>query len=142
MQLCMAGSRKTMYLFPAETTLGWRIIRMVSMKQGLEQERSGAWRRVLEGITGELIGFQLMAAKPERVDKDLPSLRSSASITSSEMVLNCGRSRTAGLCEDKRMERVAQGRMPEDQIERVQRKVMVFRNLGAAKKDILRVWPI
>lgn len=128
-------------LYPAETVLGWRIIRRVSLDKGLEHEQRGVWRRVLDPVTLELIGFQMIAAKVERGDRDLPTTRSCAAIPAREMELNAQRSRTAGMSEDRRQERAAAGRRPEDAIERVQCKVMVYPHINGAPGDILRVWP-
>lgn len=144
--------RKTVKLYAAETTLGWRVVREVPLQQGLQKEAAGAWRRVLDPITRELDGFQLIAVKVERVDKDLSSIQSSSSISGpsrrdtpqklSEMEINAGqRSSTARLNEEEREERAAAGRAPEDRAERVQAKVAIYAHMGAAKGDILRVWP-
>jgi len=48
-------------LFPANTSQGWRVIRMVTTQQGETQEAKGKWRRVTDANTGNLIGFQLLA---------------------------------------------------------------------------------
>jgi hypothetical protein len=144
--------RKTIKLYAAETTLGWRVVREVPLEQGLQKESAGAWRRVLDPITHELAGFQLISGKAERIDKDLSSIQSSSSISGpsrrdtpqklSEMEINAGqRSSTVWLNEEEREERAAAGRPPEDRAERVQAKVAVYAHLGAAKGDILRVWP-
>jgi hypothetical protein len=141
MAACIASSRKKYFLYPAETTLGWRVVRMVSLDQGLKKEAEGCWRRVLDPITLGLIGFQLVAAKAERVDRDVPSIHSAAAITAREMELNVSRSRTAGLNEEARDERVAAGFAPEDAAERVQCKVIVYPYVNGERGDILRVWP-
>jgi hypothetical protein len=140
---------KRVYLFPANTTLGWRVIRMVTMEQALKHEAKGKWRRVYDANTNALIGFQLIAAEASRVDRDLPSMPSSASITGpsrkdtpqkvSEMEINADwvKSRTAGLPEDLRLEM----HLPEDRVERVQQKVAVWPHVGPNKGDILVAWP-
>ena len=129
---------KKVCLFPANTTLGWRVIRMVTVEQGEMHEARANWRRVYDSITGELIGFQLIAPEASRYDKDLPSMPSSASISKSEMQINAeSTSLTAGLAEDMRLEL----KVPEDHTERVQAKVRVWPHVGAKKGDVLVAWP-
>lgn len=141
MTACVANSRKKYFLYPAETSLGWRVVRMVSLEQGLRKEADGCWRRVLDETTRNLIGFQLIAIRSERGDRDLPTMRSSAAISKSDMELNVARSRTAGMDEEHRLEREAAGRLPEDRVERVQCKVIVYPYVNGKRGDILRVWP-
>jgi len=129
---------RKVYLFPSNTTLGWRVIRMVSMAEAEKREALGAYRRVYDGVSGDLVGFQLISPDASRVDRDLPSMHSSASISTSEMKLNAeAKSFTAGMPEDLRLER----RIPEDRVERVQRKVAVWPHVSSAKGGILAAWP-
>ena len=130
-----------MLLFGATTTLGWRVVRMVSFAEGEKRAGRGSVRRVYDEVTNEHIGYQLVSSHEQRGDRDLRSQPSTASISMREMQLNAERSRTVGLTEERRMERVALGLAPEDLVERVQCKVRVFPHIGAAKRDILRVWP-
>ncbi len=77
--------------------------------------------------TGNHVGYQVLANLTK--DEDLPSGASSSSITASECELNCGKSRTVGLPEDKRISRrTRMGRAlpPEDAVERAQAKVRMW----------------
>jgi hypothetical protein len=130
-------------LYGANTTLGWRILRTIYPREGERGVERGTMREVYDQINGHLIGYQVLGASQQRGDQDLPSTPSAASISFSEMQINAGtafekgKSHTAGLPEHRRTER----HIPEDRIERVQRKVSVFARVGAAKGDILRAWP-
>lgn len=135
-------------LFPAETSLGWRVIKRVPLALGLRKEAQGKWRRVLDETTRSLIGFQIISTSVERGDRDVPSIHSSAAISRAEMEINAmsqvfadARSRTAGMSEDHRKEREAIGGLAEDRAERVQCKVIVYPYVNGKKGDILRVWP-
>ena len=130
-----------LYLYHVNTTLGWRILRRMRFAEGEKKVAQGTMRRVLDGM-GNHLGYQFVGPGESRGDVDMPSLHSSASISLQEMKINAeGRSATAGLPVHMRDERVAAGRTPEDRVERIQRKVQVFPLIGAAKGDILRVWP-
>ena len=121
-----AASRKRFYLYGARTTLGWRVVRMVSQEKGYAMEARGVWRRVHESGSGQLIGFQLMSTELTRGDEDILSVHSAAAISRSEMgvvagtAFHDGTSRTYRLDEPRRIERMLRGRPPEDRIERVQ----------------------
>ena len=128
-------------LFGAERSAGVRVIRMVSLEEGLKAEARGAWRRKYDPMTRMLIGFELLGSAEQAGDRDLKSLHSSASISRREMELNVERSRTAGLTEERRLERAANHQLPEDQVERVQCKVLVYPVINGKSGDILRVWP-
>jgi len=131
------STRKQFFVYHSENVLGWRMIRMTDMARGDAQVMAGNWRRVYETLTGMLIGFQVVQASTARGEYDMPSIPTPAAMSAREMELNCARSRTAGLSEDQR----AELRFPEDKIERVQAKVRVYAQIGAARGDILRVWP-
>jgi hypothetical protein len=143
------ATRKNVKLFPSyPEKKGWRVARLVSYEQAERKEDEGSWRRLNDPLTGALIGFEIIAVNDTAGDEDVRSMRSSASISSSEMEVNAGarffrgdRSRTVGSSEDRRAELAAMGRAPEDRAERVQAKVAVYAHVGAAKGDILRVWP-
>ena len=113
-------------VYPAETSLGWRVIRHVSAQEAGEKLASGEWREVLDE-QGNFWGCQVLATFSK--DQDLPSGASSSSITVNECFLNAGlggRSRTAGMPEEKRISRrSAEGKAlpPEDAIERAREKV-------------------
>jgi hypothetical protein len=139
----MSGSkltRKRFYLYPSETSLGWRMIRMVSAVEGDSKVNAGEWRRVLDPISHLHIGYQLCAPEMSRGDYEMPSMFSPAAISAAEMQVNAGLhggSRTAHLSEDRRLER----RVVEDRVERTRAKVLVWPRVGPARGDILRVWP-
>jgi hypothetical protein len=112
-------------LFPARTTLGWRVIRRVSFCEGETRVRTGDWRRVLDSVSRDHVGYQVCAPEMSRGDYEIPSAFSPASITAREAQINAGlmgESRTARLSEDKRAER----RVMEDRVERVRAKVVEF----------------
>jgi hypothetical protein len=141
MEVGYATTNKDLHLYSAETVLGWRVVRRVSLAQGLKKEEAGVWRRVLEAGTGQLMGFQMVGSNAARVDRDIPTIHSSAAITAREMGLNVEHSRTMGMDEERRDERVAAGLAPEDAAERVQCKVMVYPYVNGRPGDIVRVWP-
>lgn len=131
-------------LYGANTTLGWRILRTIYPREGERGVERGTMREVHDSITGHLLGYQVLGANEQRGDQDLASQPSTAAISRSEMEINAfarfedGKSHTAGLSEDRRAAR----RVPEDRVERVQQKVLMFeRRIGPAKGDVLRVWP-
>ena len=116
------STRKSFFLYHSETTLGWRVIRMVEFARGDREVARGNWRPVDDPVTGQQIGFQVLSASTARGDHDVPSMHTAAAITAREMVMNCERSRTFGLSEDQR----AELRFPEDRIERVQMKIRAW----------------
>jgi hypothetical protein len=132
-------------VFPADTTLGWRVIRMVSVQVALGKLALGVWREVHDEH-GNFQGCQVLATV--KSDSELPSGASSTSITVNECELNAGlggRSRTAGLPEDKRISRFRttdHGILPlppEDAIERAQAKVKEWTKPHSDKA--VRVYP-
>jgi hypothetical protein len=133
--------RKDMMLFPSDVAAGWRVIRMVSRLEGELKVNEGVWRHRFDPNTTQLIGYQILGSEALRGDLDLASLPSTPAIAVWEMELNAERSRTAGLPDIRRQERVAAHLPPEDEVERVQAKVFVFPRIGAARGDILRVLP-
>ena len=128
-----------MKVFPAEG--GFRVLTRANAQMGAQHEKLGIWRREYDPTTGEWIGYRVIGEEARKVDADLRSMRSTAAISANEMEINLARSRTFGLCEQDRLQRVARGQQPEDRAERVQAKVRVYAVIGAAKGDILRVWP-
>jgi hypothetical protein len=143
----MSEGRKSFHVYHSETVLGWRIIRKISFDAGESKVAQGVWRRVNDEL-GNHIGYQILSAAAHRVDLDLPSRPQPVSITAAQSELNAytvftdGSSRTAGMTEERRMERAARGLDPEDEVERLQMKISVFKKLGAARGDIIRVWPL
>ena len=97
---------------------------------------------------GRFEGYNLVEAPP-RTDESLPSLLSTASISSREVLANAGvlgRSRTAGLREDERLTRrhpVTGHRLPaEDFVERAQAKVKLWTEPAPGRGDrAVRVYP-
>jgi len=135
-------------LYPAETLLGWRVIRNVSYAQGEEMVVQGKWREVYDEH-GNHIGYQMRPSRSD--DLEILSRSSSSGIVRSEMEINAGRvfskgkSHTAGMSEARRMIRTnrdtGKALPPEDRIERVTSKVRVWPDVEACANDILRVWP-
>jgi hypothetical protein len=125
-----SGSQ-TLIVFSDETTLGWRVLRRISVAEYQRRKSRGEMRPVFDE-SGNLIGCQ-----PIKVfDQHLTTRSTPAAIIPREVVLLAGtafrdgRSRTAGLTEQKRMERASRvhprtGKLlpPEDAIERVEEKV-------------------
>lgn len=113
-------------LYPAETSLGWRVIGTTTRERGLEKLAGGEWREVFDEHHN-FWGYQILANFKK--DEDLPSGASSSSITVSECCLNAGlggRSHTSGMPEEKRISRRSEeGKAlpPEDAIERAIEKI-------------------
>jgi hypothetical protein len=123
------SSERSIAVYPADTSLGWRVIRMVSPNVALGKLALGVWREVFDEHRN-FVGCQVL--QTVKTDSELPSGASSTSITVNECELNAGlggKSRTAGMPEDKRLSRfrtTANGILPlppEDAIERAQAKV-------------------
>jgi hypothetical protein len=129
-------ARKTLFLYGSNVNLGWRVVRMISLDEGLRREARGTYRRVYDGMTNALLGFQLV----ETVRGDQDAIRSQhtpAAISAAEMQTNAGldgKSLTAGLPEDLRLER----KVPEDHVERVQEKVRVYPFIKPKSTPIVR----
>lgn len=126
-------------VFPAE---GRRTIRLSTVADADIYEKLGVWRREYDPQTGELVGFRLVGAEVNKVDGDLRSVQTSASITEGEMQMNVCRSRTFGLREEARLTRIKDGELPEDEVERCQAKIRVYPFVGAAKGAVLEAWPL
>ncbi|UWZ84639.1 hypothetical protein [Occallatibacter riparius] len=120
---------------------GFRVIQRTSLANAQLYEALKIWRREYDTVTGAHIGFRVIGAESKKVDSDLRSIQTAAAIDSAEMELNVERSCTAGLPEVLRLKRAKEGRLPEDEVERVQAKIAVYPHVGAAQGDILRVWP-
>ena len=65
-----------------------------------------------------------------------------AAMDADQSELNVGVSATRGLTELRRLERAQTTGGMEDLVERIQAKVRIYRNVGSARGDILRVWPL
>jgi hypothetical protein len=120
---------------------GDRIIRRTDLATAELHEAMGSWRREYDTASGFLKGFRVIGVELRREDSDLCTMHSTAAISANEMQVNVERSRTHGMRELQRLERAKAGRLPEDQVERVQAKVRVYAVIMPAKGDILRVWP-
>jgi hypothetical protein len=134
-------NRKQGYpLFSSESEQTCRIVRRVSLDEAEKCVALGVWERRYDTYSGELMGFRLCALR--RDDSELDSAgHTPAAISFQEMQTNLEYSYTSGLPEFERLKREKNGQPAEDHVERVQCKVIVFPYVGAAKKDILRVWP-
>jgi len=116
-------------LFPAETSLGWRVIRQVSCSEASEKLATGEWREVYDEHE-KFLGCQVLANFKK--DEDLPSGATSTSITVWECMLNAGlggKSHTAGLPEERKVSRktrFGKALPPEDAVERARAKVAEF----------------
>lgn len=124
-------SDRCINVYPPETTLGWRAIRMVSPTKAAEKLARGEWGEVRDEH-GSFIGCQILASCAK--EKDLPSSPSASAITVRESELNAGlggASRTIGLPEEKRITRrnpFGHPLPPEDAIERAIEKVREYGN--------------
>ena len=127
------------------------VIRHTSFQKGERLADLGVYARVYDPHTGEHRGYQVASSRPAIGPGSSLEQPSTGGIRAHEMRkfagLN-GRSRTAGMPEHKRLEREKQidvhtGKrlLAEDELERVIAKVRVWKQVGAKKKDILRVWP-
>lgn len=116
-------------LYPPETERYWRVIRIVRFEQAESKVAAGEWRRDFEAD-----GQPCYRVIPtHEKEKDLPSGRTSVSITARESMLNAfaaafrdGRSRTVVLTEEQRLSRRdSRGKAlpPEDAVERAVAKV-------------------
>ena len=126
-------------IFPAEG--GYAVIRRVSRQQAEAMELREVCRREYDTVTGDLLGYRVIGVERRKMDSELPSTRTTTGISVGEMELNVLRSRTSGFREKYRLKMVKNGKMPEDAIERAQAKIRVYPFVGAAKGDILNVWP-
>ena len=102
------------------------------------------WRREYDKTTGAMIGFRMVGAETNKVDSDLPHSFTSVAISKTEMEVNAAGTRsshTFRLTEPDRLARIKNGLPPEDAAERTIAKVRVYNQVGAARGDILRVWP-
>ena len=101
----------------------------VSKEQASRKLANGEWREVYDEH-GNYWGCQVLANFKK--DEDLPSGATSTSITVRECMLNAGlggRSRTAGMSEEKRISRKSgfgKSLPPEDAVERAAEKVKEF----------------
>jgi hypothetical protein len=123
---------------------GYRLLTRTSLKDALIYEALGVWRREYDKTTGAMLGFRLVGAEINKVDSDLRHVGTTVAISRTEMEVNAAGTRashTFGLREADRLARMKNGMPPEDKAERTMAKVRVYRHVGAALGDILRVWP-
>jgi hypothetical protein len=123
-----AGSIRCIDVYPADVSLGWRIVRQVTPEFAYKKVLDGQWREAFDDC-GNFLGCQVIAAIG--IDRELSDEEESAStITAHENRLNAGldgRSRTIGMSEDRRITRrhpkTWSALPPEDAIERAIAKV-------------------
>lgn len=139
MRVKRRSSGEEMKIFPAGG--GMQVVRRISRESAERLEARGAVCREYCPSSGELLGFRVVGLEHRKVDSDLRSMPSTASITAREMQLNASQSHTHGLGEEQRLLRLKNGFAPEDKVERVRAKVRVYAVITSAKGDILRVWP-
>jgi hypothetical protein len=140
----MAKKAKSEQFNVYATEAGYRRIAKTSLKDAQIYEALGVWRREYDKTTGAHIGFRLIGEESNRVDADLPHSFTSVAISKTEMEINAAGKRsshTFRLTEPDRLARIKNGLPPEDAAERALAKVRVYPYVGAAKGDILRVWP-
>ena len=114
-------------VYSADTSQGWRIIRKVTAIYAFEKVVAGYWKEIFDHI-GNFIGVQILAVV--KSDEEIPSGATAATITFIEIIRNAGlegRSRTIGRDENFRItrENPKDGKPlpPEDNIERAIAKV-------------------
>lgn len=113
-----------------------RVVRRISFFNGEKMVADRLARRVMDDDNATVIGFQMLPARRAEMDAKLPPLRpSTAALSRKEMDAVAGSnfkggenlegvygppggSRTAGLSEEKRMQRIERGLRPEDLVER------------------------
>jgi hypothetical protein len=124
------ASNGALNLYPADTTLGWRVIGLTTALRAAEKLARNEWREVYDEH-GTHLGYQVIANF--KTDQDLSSNPSSCAVTVRESELYAGqcfrrgKSSTMGMPEDKRLSRPKgpNGRIPspEDAVERAVEKV-------------------
>ena len=123
-----------------------RTQKMVRVAEAELFEALGVWRREYDKTTGELKGYRVVGAEVEKVDSNLRHIETQPTIsrTEMEMIAGChGRSKTYGLRELDRLQRIKDGEDPEDDIERATAKYRVYRHPRVEEKGgILKAWPV
>lgn len=128
---------------------GRMVLLRCSLEEGDLYERAGMWRREYDSVSGRMLGYRVVGIDLDRGDEDLriahvrPTLGGPNPKTGriGDIELCLFRSRTFGLPEFRRQQLIDRGYAPEDRVERVRANSRVYREVGAAKGDILRVWP-
>jgi len=123
---------------------GYHPIRRTGAEEARLNEALGVWRREYDQQTGRLLGFRLVGAEIDKVDADLPHIGAPVAISRTVMevtVEGTRASHTFGLCERDRLQRIKDGKPPEDWAERQLQKARVYGKVGAARGDILTAWP-
>lgn len=136
----MARSRNRLAkVFPSDGT--FRVIRYTSLEDAELNVRLEVLCPEFDQLSGAHLGYR-MTGLDKAVDQDLMPMFTTACISARDMECNAlDRSHTKGLSEIHRLERMVNGKAPEDRAERVQAKVRVYAVIGPARGDILRVWP-
>lgn len=114
-------------VFAADTSLGWRIVRQVSAMYAYQKVTEGKWVEIFDDI-GNFYGVKIVAAV--KSDQELLSGTSATTVTARDAMLYAGlggASQTIGRSEDYRITRYSRvtckALPPEDRIERVMAKV-------------------
>lgn len=136
-----AKGDKKVLLFAAGP--GMRVIRKVEMDQAARMEAAGAWLPVFDGMTARLEGYRVVGDAERKVDADVRSRQTAATITRGVMERNAMATRlTLGqIGRTARFLEKQDGRRPESSMLRDQAMVLVYAQVGAAKGDVLRAWP-
>lgn len=126
-------------LFSANTALGWKVIRQVSVEFAIEKVALKKWREIwyesVDGGERELAGVQPLAPEPKKTLRQVLIERLVAvTITFAEVQRNAGlygRSHTIGMSEWQRLRRHARFDekkilAPEDATERAIEKVRLW----------------
>lgn len=123
---------ETLNVYPAETALGWRVVRQIGFGDAAQKVTLGH-ARWIHYESGDLAGIQMLASFA--LDYELPAgSPTPATITVMESRMNAGefgRSHTAGMTEPERLSRHARYDdkailEPEDKIERAIAKVRIW----------------
>jgi hypothetical protein len=123
---------------------GYRVVSRTGLKDAQLYEALGVWRREYDKTTGQMLGFRMIGQETDKVDSDLQHMGTPVAISTTQMEVNAMGTRashTFRLTEPDRLARIKNGLPPEDAAERTLAKVRVYNEIGAAKGDILRVWP-
>lgn len=122
-----AFSDRSIYVYGADTSRGWRIVQVVTPESAYKKVMEGKCSELFDDL-GNFLGVQILAAV--KTDQDLPSGTSTTTITARDVLYfvgGGGKSRTIGMSEDRRITRYSpvtcKALPPEDRVERVIAKV-------------------
>ena len=120
---------------------GFRVVRCYSHEYAEQMCARELWDPEFDSVSGELLGYRIAGGARAKVDTDLRTRRTDTGISPCEMQLNVEHSQTYGLRESARLERLKAGLDAEDDAERVQAKVRVYRDVTPERGSILKAWP-